>query len=279
MKRYGVFIITAALLFSSCATGNSQNPDGVSSATVRASQTSVQSENTQKSSQEENISAEPSRESNQEQSNQIESSKQTSVLSESSVDAVTGATQSRYRENEITEYQGARLDPVVGPRDNSIKGVQYVDPVGFILKIDGLVNKTVELDISQVRALPDDQRLVTLHCVEGWEATVLWRGVLLSDMIDLAGAKSTANTVIFEAVDGYTTSLPLDYVLSNKLILAYEANGLDLPPEMGYPFIVVAEAKQGYKWARWVNHITLSDDTDYRGYWESRGFSNKGDLK
>lgn len=273
MKRYGVFIIAAVLLFSSCTTGSSQSPDGVSSATVSTSQASVQSENTQESSK-----ASASAESSQE-SSQMQSSRQFSAASESSVDAVTGATQSRYRENEITEYEGFRLDPAVGPRDNSIKGVQYVEPVGFVIKIDGLVNKTVELDIAQVRALPDEQRLVTLHCVEGWEATVLWRGALLSDLIELAGAKSSANTVIFEAVDGYTTSLPLEYVRSNQLILAYEANGLDLPPEMGYPFIVVAEAKQGYKWARWVNHITLSNNSDYRGYWESRGFSNKADLK
>lgn len=273
MKHYGVFIIAALLLFSSCAIGDSKGSDDISSSTLGISKTSVQSENTQESSQE-SASVELSQDFEQ-----VQSSRQSSAASESSVDAVTGATQSRYRENEITEYEGFRLDPAVGPRDNSIKGVQYVEPVGFVIKIDGLVNKTVELDIAQVRALPDEQRLVTLHCVEGWEATVLWRGALLSDLIELAGAKSSANTVIFEAVDGYTTSLPLEYVRSNQLILAYEANGLDLPPEMGYPFIVVAEAKQGYKWARWVNHITLSNNSDYRGYWESRGFSNRADLK
>ena len=275
MKRYGIFILAAILLFNGCVTGSSEKPDGVSSATVSVSQTSVQSHESSR----EVSSVVSTQESEQEPSSQPESSEQSSTASVTSVDAVTGATLSRYRENEITDYQGARLDPAIGPSDNSIKGIQYVDPEGFVLKIDGLVDRTVELDIAQVRALPDYQRLVTLHCVEGWEATILWRGSLLADLINLAGAKSTANTVIFEAVDGYTTSLPLDYVLSNQLILAYEANGLDLPPEMGYPFIVVAEAKRGYKWARWVNHITLSDDTEYRGYWESRGFSNKADVK
>jgi len=75
-------------------------------------------------------------------------------------------------------------------------------------------------------------------------------------------------------VDGYTTSLPLATVLDNELIMAYQANGIDLPPEMGYPFIVVAEDKLGYKWARWVNRIMLSDDADYRGFWENVGYSN-----
>jgi len=271
MKRYGVFILAALLLFS-CASGNLKY---ISSADISESQTSVISE---ESSQENVVSTEPSQKSEQESSSQLESGEQSSAA-ESTVDAVTSATLSRYRESEITEYEGVRLDPAIGPRDNSIKGVQYVDPEGFVLTIDGLVDETIELDIEKVRALTDYQRLVTLYCVEGWDATILWRGALLSDLIDLAGAKSEATTVIFEAVDGYATSLPLDYILSNQLILAYEANGLDLPPEMGYPFIVVAEAKWGYKWARWVNRITLSSDSDFRGYWESRGFSNKADIK
>jgi len=272
MKRYIIFILAVVLLFSSCADLGLKQPDGISSASLKSSRVSVQSEQSPEA-----VGA--SQNSNQQQISQFKSSRQSSVTSESMADAISSATLSRYRENEVTEYEGFRLDPAVGSRDNSIKGIQYVDPEGFVIKIDGLVDKTIELDIAKVRAMLDYQRLVTLHCVEGWEATILWRGALLADLIDLAGAKSTADTVIFEAVDGYTTSLPLEYVLSKKLILAYEANGLDLPPDMGYPFIVVAEAKRGYKWARWVNRITLSDDLNYRGYWESRGFSNKGDLK
>jgi DMSO/TMAO reductase YedYZ molybdopterin-dependent catalytic subunit len=53
---------------------------------------------------------------------------------------------------------------------------------------------------------------------------------------------------------------------------------LTLPDATGYPFIVVAEDKFGYKWARWVTHITLSDDPDYQGYWESRGYDNTADV-
>jgi DMSO/TMAO reductase YedYZ molybdopterin-dependent catalytic subunit len=47
---------------------------------------------------------------------------------------------------------------------------------------------------------------------------------------------------------------------------------------MGYPFIVVAEDKLGYKWARWVNRITLSSDAGYEGYWEQRNYSNSADV-
>jgi DMSO/TMAO reductase YedYZ molybdopterin-dependent catalytic subunit len=189
-------------------------------------------------------------------------------------DATSSATMARYRENEIREYQGARLDPAVGPRDNSIKGTQHVDISTYTLTIDGLVDDPKMLTYDDVLVLPVYERLITLYCVEGWEATILWKGVLLKDLLDLAGVRPEAVTVIFGAVDGYTTSLPLATVLDNELIMAYQANEIDLPPEMGYPFIVVAEDKLGYKWARWVNRITLSDDADYRGFWENVGYSN-----
>jgi DMSO/TMAO reductase YedYZ molybdopterin-dependent catalytic subunit len=197
----------------------------------------------------------------------------------SAAEGVSSATQNRYRVNEVSEYQGMRLDPAVGPRDNSIKGIQQVDVNGYTLTVDGLVNAPAAFSYDEVKALPANERLITLHCVEGWDATILWKGALLNDLMGKAGVKPEAVTVIFGSVDGYTTSLPLKTVQDKQLILAYGANGLDLPPQMGYPFIVVAEDKLGYKWARWVNRITLSDDPNYKGYWEQRGYSNEADVK
>lgn len=200
-------------------------------------------------------------------------------LVRSGIDAVSQATLNRFRTSEIHEYEGKRLDPAVGPRDNSIKGVQTVDLSTYALQIDGLVAAPTNLTYDAVLDMQAEQRLITLHCVEGWDATLLWKGVRLTDLIDAAGgADESANTVIFHAVDGYTTSLPLQTIRDKSLILAWEANGLALPPEMGYPFIVVAEEKLGYKWARWVNRIELSADADYRGYWEQLGYSNEAEV-
>jgi DMSO/TMAO reductase YedYZ molybdopterin-dependent catalytic subunit len=194
-------------------------------------------------------------------------------------DAISGATEIRYREGEVTEYKGARLDPAIGPNDNSIKGIQTVDMANYRLEVTGLAEKPVQLQYEEVRALAPYERKITLHCVEGWDATILWTGVRIMDIIDMAEAKPEVVTVIFHAVDGYTTSLPLQTIQDRDLILAYGANGLDLPPELGYPFIVVAEDKLGYKWARWVNQIELSDDPDYKGYWEQRGYGNEANVQ
>jgi len=60
--------------------------------------------------------------------------------------------------------------------------------------------------------------------------------------------------------------------------MAFRMNGKTLPPERGFLFALVAEDKWGYKWIRWITTIELSDDPNYRGYWEIRGFSGSGDL-
>jgi DMSO/TMAO reductase YedYZ molybdopterin-dependent catalytic subunit len=195
------------------------------------------------------------------------------------VDTISSATLSRYRENEIRDYQGVRLDPAIGPSDNSISGVQHVDINNYQLSITGLVSKPVVLTYDEVLKLTAVERLITLHCVTGWQATILWRGVQLSEIFNLATIKPEANTVIFLCADGYTTSMPISTIIDNKLIMAYSSNGLPLPDEMGFPFIVVAEDKFGYKWARWVNQIQLSADSNYKGYWESRGYDNEAALK
>ena len=179
---------------------------------------------------------------------------------------------------EIREYKGEKLDPIDKFYENSIKGPQRVDIKAYRLKVGGLVARPLSLAYDEVLARPAESRVTVIHCVEGWDVKVLWEGVALAALIDAAGAKASANTVIFRSADGYSTSLPLAYVRQKNILLAFKINGLTLPEERGFPFEVVAEDKWGYKWARWVTAIELSDKPGFRGYWEERGFNNNGDL-
>ncbi len=83
--------------------------------------------------------------------------------------------------------------------------------------------------------------------------------------------------VIFRSVDGYSTSLPLSYIMENDILLAHKMSDVVLPPESDFPFHLVAESKWGYKWIKWVNEIELSDDEHFLGYREQRGFSDTAD--
>jgi DMSO/TMAO reductase YedYZ molybdopterin-dependent catalytic subunit len=180
---------------------------------------------------------------------------------------------------EVREYQGKPLSSVNDFRENSILGPQHVNITDYRLTVDGLVSEAKIFTYDQVlQGFPHYQKVTTLFCVEGWDATILWEGVKVSDLIDAAGADPRANTVIFTGADGYTSSEPLDYITGNNILIAYGMNNITMPVERGYPFALVAEDRWGYKWIRWVTGITLSDDPTYRGYWESRGYSNTGDL-
>jgi DMSO/TMAO reductase YedYZ molybdopterin-dependent catalytic subunit len=181
---------------------------------------------------------------------------------------------------EVSEYKGERLDPISGFRENSIKGPQNVDRTTYRLAVDGAVTHPATYTYAQVLADETTRtKVVQLNCVEGWSVKILWEGVLLTDLIDRASPAPGAATVVFHAADGYTTSMPLAYARERRILLAYKMNGIEIPPERGFPFMVVAEDKWGYKWCKWVTRIELSSDTSYRGYWESRGYSSDGDLR
>jgi DMSO/TMAO reductase YedYZ molybdopterin-dependent catalytic subunit len=180
---------------------------------------------------------------------------------------------------EIREYQGEKLSSIDDFRENSIKGPQYISLDDYTLEITGLVEKPLSLTYEEVLDRDQYSKVVTLHCVEGWDATILWEGVLIESLIDQAGVKDEAVTVIFHAEDGYTSSLPLDFVRENDILLAYKMNDVTLPPERGFPFQIVAESKWGYKWVKWATEIELSDDPDYRGFWEQSGYNNDGDVE
>jgi len=180
---------------------------------------------------------------------------------------------------EIREYQGQKLSSTTDFRENSIKGPQFLDNESYRLAVTGLVANEISYTYDDVvNSHQHYEKVVTLYCVEGWDVTILWEGVLLKDLLNKAGIKPIAKVVIFYAYDGYSTSLPLNYITSNNIILAYKMNGLILPPERGFPFQLVAESKLGHKWIKWITNIELSDNENYRGYWESRGFPNDADT-
>lgn len=179
---------------------------------------------------------------------------------------------------EIKNYKGTDLSSINDLRENSIKGPQYVDIAKYRLKIDGQVAEPVELTYKEILKGTKYKKVVKLYCVEGWDVTVLWEGFLMTDILDKAGVLPSARTVIFYSADGFLTSLPLRTIVERQMILAYKMNGVILPAERGYPFQLVAEDKLGYKWAKWVTHIELSDNVHFRGYWESRGYSDEASV-
>jgi DMSO/TMAO reductase YedYZ molybdopterin-dependent catalytic subunit len=182
-------------------------------------------------------------------------------------------------EVEIRDYNGTRLDSVNSLRENSIIGVQYIDIDDYKLEINGLVNNPKEYSYENVISRKNYEKVVTLNCVEGWSATILWRGILLKELFDEVQPLDSAKVIIFHAYDNYTVTYPIDYFYGDKdILLAYEMNNATIIPARGYPFVLVAEDKWGYKWIKWITKIEFSDDTEYEGFWESKRYSKEGNL-
>ena len=180
---------------------------------------------------------------------------------------------------EVREYEGENLSSINNFRENSIKGPQHVDIEDYQLKITGLVEKPVSYTYDEVISGHQNyKKVVRLNCVEGWSVNILWEGLLVKDLLTEVKPLPEAKVVIFHAYDGYTSSFPVEYIMNNDILMAYKMNEVTIPPERGFPFQLVAESKWGYKWVKWITEIELSDDVDYKGYWESRGYSNEGDL-
>jgi DMSO/TMAO reductase YedYZ molybdopterin-dependent catalytic subunit len=180
-------------------------------------------------------------------------------------------------ETEATEYMGIKLTPISEQGNNAIKGTQFIDKNAYRLQIDGMVERPTILTYDQITNYTPVSRVVNLNCVEGWSFTSKWTGVPVKTLLDGTGIKENATTVIFYSADGYSTSHDLKYLIENNIMLAYRLNDITLPSDRGFPLQLVAERKYGYKWAKWIDHIELVNSS-YNGYWESRGYSNKGDF-
>jgi DMSO/TMAO reductase YedYZ molybdopterin-dependent catalytic subunit len=180
---------------------------------------------------------------------------------------------------EVREYQGEDLSSINDFRENSIKGPQYIDINSYRLNITGLAENLTSYSYEEIiNDFTNYEKVVELNCVEGWSVKILWEGIRVGDLLEKAVPTPEAKVVIFHAYDGYTTSFPIEYIMNNNILMAYKMNDVTIPPERGFPFELVAESKWGYKWIKWITEIELSDNINYKGYWEERGYSNSGDL-
>ena len=186
-------------------------------------------------------------------------------------------TSEQLAKSQILTYKGKKLDSITVSHENSILGPQYIDKSSWRLTVNGLVDTPAKYSFAELLAkFPADKQVHRLDCVEGWGETQLWEGVRILDVLRASGVQKKATVVILHGHDGYTTSYPVDYFTSAHL-LVYRLNGVDLPAQRGGPLRLGAWSKWGYKWIRWVERLELSADTGYRGYWESRGYSNSGE--
>jgi sulfite oxidase len=117
-------------------------------------------------------------------------------------------------------------------------------------------------------------------------STAEWRGAKLSDIlaatigitvdhIDDSGAINGFQHVQFISEDGMEASIPLIKALDRRgdVLLAYEMNGEDVPPQHGWPVRVIVPGHVGVRNVKWIKSIRLAAE-EARGPWQ-RGMAYK----
>ncbi|GIX08113.1 MAG: hypothetical protein KatS3mg115_2516 [Candidatus Poribacteria bacterium] len=105
-----------------------------------------------------------------------------------------------------------------------------------------------------------------------------WTGIPLRVLIERAQPREMVTKIVFRCQDGYHTAIPLEDALDPNTVLVYKMNGVDLPPEHGYPVRLLNPGKYGQKCPKWIINMEFVAK-DYLGYWETRGWSDEAAVR
>ena len=143
------------------------------------------------------------------------------------------------------------------------------------VRVEGLVNKPTTFDIDDLRRLaPIEERIYRLRCVEGWSMVIPWLGYSLSNLIAKVQPQGSAKYVAFqtladrETMPGlryggldwpYSEGLRIDEAMHPLTLLTLGMYGKTLPNQSGAPVRLVVPWKYGFKSAKSIVTIRLTE--------------------
>ena len=155
-----------------------------------------------------------------------------------------------------------------------------VAPETWTLRIDGMVDREIELSFAELLRMPLTETDITLVCVSNqvggsYAGNARWLGASLPALLRRAGVRAGADQVLSSAVDGMTISTPLTAIMDGRdALLAVGMNGQPLPIEHGFPARMVVPGLYGYTSAtKWVTRLTVTTFAAQRAYWTQRGYA------
>ena len=169
--------------------------------------------------------------------------------------------------------------------------IPAIDASTWRLKLGGAVERPFELTLPDLLVLPRQTVRVTMECagngraaldprpvsqpwLNGAVGTADWTGARLVDVLEAAGLAPGAVDVVFTGLDhgvergveqDYRRGLALDDALSGDVLVAYEMNGLPLPPQHGFPARVVVPGWYGMGNVKWLAAISVEGER-FEGY-------------
>jgi DMSO/TMAO reductase YedYZ molybdopterin-dependent catalytic subunit len=161
-----------------------------------------------------------------------------------------------------------------------------VAPQTWTLRIDGMVDRELEISFAELLRMPLTETDITLVCVSNevggtYAGNARWLGVPLAGLLRRAGVRAGADQVLSTAADGMTISTPVAAIMDGRdALLAVGMNGQPLPVAHGFPARMVVPGLYGYVSAtKWVTRLTLTTFARQRAYWTQRGYAAQAPIK
>jgi DMSO/TMAO reductase YedYZ molybdopterin-dependent catalytic subunit len=147
----------------------------------------------------------------------------------------------------------------------------------WTLRVDGLAERPQTFGFADLLALPRKDQVTDFHCVEGWSVLdVPWQGVHLSEIFQrVLPLPSATHLTITSVGDIYVESIPIEVATESNTVLAYGIDGSTIPLAHGFPLRLVVPRLLGYKYAKHIYRIELTDKA-VDGYWVKRGYPYDG---
>ena len=161
------------------------------------------------------------------------------------------------------------------PRFNAYYPVDEVKPVdgaAWQLELSGRIDDKRPWSAQQIHALPAQEVIIRHICVEGWDYIGQWSGPNLKNFFQRVGADLTAKYVCFHCNDDYTESIDMATALHPQTILATRYANEIISDPFGFPLRLRTATKLGYKNAKWIRAIEVSN-TFSETFWSKQGFN------
>ncbi len=159
------------------------------------------------------------------------------------------------------------------PRFNAhydIEDVKPIDGATWKLELVGLISDKRPWTTQQIYRLPEQQEIIRHICVEGWDYIGQWSGPNLRAFLTRVGADLRARYVYFICNDDFTESIDMASALHPQTILATKYAGDLITDPFGYPLRLRTAVKLGYKNAKWIRAIEVTN-TFRETFWSKQG--------
>jgi DMSO/TMAO reductase YedYZ molybdopterin-dependent catalytic subunit len=150
-------------------------------------------------------------------------------------------------------------------------------PATWSLSLHGEVDAPETLSFAQLLSLPQVDLTCDVHCVTSWSKLGMrWRGVSFRTLEGRVRPRPSVRFVVMECEQGFTTSLPIEALRDEDVLVAHTVDQGPLPAEHGGPVRMLVPKRYFYKSAKWLRGLKFVTE-DEPGFWEVRGYSNIAD--